>query len=442
MKNNEERYLKESISKVRSFAKKNPSLKMFYKNINQVELRSIQDLSFKNDIKFFQEVKRILSIITSIISNPIITNKGEHVVVRAASASGLTPYMFIETIKDASLWKRQNLKMVPEYVHYRQYVDEIKIYENIFIVHLVNMIFNELLKYQRFYIRMIQSYEGQESLSLDSKLQEKAMIEIDQLFKFINRIKGTYFYRIINKDHVRLTSVVPNNALLHNHLYNDCFKFYRRMISYSDESLLNHEFYLYYYVLILKQLKIGGFSLFGKKVIKEDSAVKQKALNLEHDLVFFSQNMKITLSFLEEKNAFLFRIMNKLDKQTNDHLLIVDKDDSFENALLKVEDVHSYTTIEAISLWGRAYLEETVKYIKTNLLSEQKMVEEYFLERYKSVSGSEKIYSKFCPICSNKTVSEDHGIYQCANCHSIYKIYPKKNEEAEIMFLRLRRANN
>lgn len=441
MKTNEERYLKEAIRNVKRFAKDYDTLSTFFAHIDEVKVRSLQDLSFKYDLKFFENISRILSVIISIVSRPVLANKGEEVIVRAASASSLTPEMFQKTVTDSMLWKQQGVEMVPEYVHYQQYVDEIKTYENRFIVHLINLIDSELTKFQRFYISMIQSYVGQDSLSLDEDKQEQAMVKLEYLQKKIVKIKGTYFYRIINKDQVRLSTIIPTNILIHNRLYNECYKFYRKLITYNDEAQINKDFFLYNYVLILKQLKQAGFKLYGKKTTRESEAVIRRALNLENDLVFFSSHMKITMTCIEEENKFVFKIVNREDNQTNLHLLIVDKDENFDNVLLRVQDTSKYTTIEAISLWLRAYLDDTVNIIRQNLLSEVEMIKQYFEERYHRVVGSQRIYSIYCPICRQKAVSEvENNIFHCESCNSLYKFY-QGEKEPEIVFLRLRRKN-
>ena len=46
--------------------------------------------------------------------------------------------MFLKTMQDASLWKHnKDNEMIPEQVHYYQNVDELRIYENIFIMALI-----------------------------------------------------------------------------------------------------------------------------------------------------------------------------------------------------------------------------------------------------------------------------------------------------------------
>ena len=139
MKTNEERYLKESIRNVKKFAKEHETLAVFFAHIDEVKVRSLQDLSFKYDLKFFESISRILSVIISIVSRPVLANKAEEVIVRSTSAARLTPEMFQKTVADSMLWRQRGVDMIPEYVYYQQYVDEIKTYENIFIVNLIKL---------------------------------------------------------------------------------------------------------------------------------------------------------------------------------------------------------------------------------------------------------------------------------------------------------------
>jgi hypothetical protein len=132
MKTNEERYLKEAIRNVKKFAKEYPTLSSFFNHIDEVKVRSLQDLSFKYDLKFFEGISRILSVIISIVTKPVLANKGEEVIVRATSAAKLTPEMF------------QKLFKIPLYGE----VKEQKWYLNMFIIN--NMLMK--LKHTKIYL--------------------------------------------------------------------------------------------------------------------------------------------------------------------------------------------------------------------------------------------------------------------------------------------------
>ena len=139
MKIIEERYLKKEIKKLNQYSKEHRSFLDFFNNVDPVMDKTLQDLSFKSDLNFFKEIEFILSVITSIISHPHLVNKGEEIIVRADQANHVSTEMFNKTMRDATLWKENDqTDMVPEYVYYYQQIDELRIYENIFIDFLFN----------------------------------------------------------------------------------------------------------------------------------------------------------------------------------------------------------------------------------------------------------------------------------------------------------------
>ena len=105
MKVNEELYLKKSINIITKFAEKHVLADDFYSALNTLEMKSLQDLSFKNDLAFFDEVNFILSVITSIVVHPHISNTGEEIILRSDQVGSIQNDMFMQTLRDASLWK-------------------------------------------------------------------------------------------------------------------------------------------------------------------------------------------------------------------------------------------------------------------------------------------------------------------------------------------------
>lgn len=115
MKKNEEKYLKKVVTGIRKYARNNLSIPTFFNNIEDLNIQSLQDLSFQHDLKFFKDINFILSVISSIISKPVYANKAEEIIVRSSQAANLQSDMFIKTIKDARMWKRKGLDMMPEH---------------------------------------------------------------------------------------------------------------------------------------------------------------------------------------------------------------------------------------------------------------------------------------------------------------------------------------
>lgn len=110
--------------------------------------------------------------------------------------------------------ERKNDEMVPEYVHHYQYTDDIKIYENIFIGMLINLIRLELNKYSEFYASLIPSVESNNDKYLENKIAEKMITKIEALQRKQMFIQNTSFYKEISKCNLHLTKVLPTNILL------------------------------------------------------------------------------------------------------------------------------------------------------------------------------------------------------------------------------------
>ena len=159
MKIIEENLLKKMITQLNNYEKKYQDVKERFTHLEEIEFISLQELSFEKDNEFFDEVTFILSVITSIIAHPQISNHDEDIIERAEQVGNITNEALKQTIRDASLWKEKDFELVPEYIHYHQHIDDLKIYENIFIGMLIHLIDTELAKYDVFYQRLIPSMQ-------------------------------------------------------------------------------------------------------------------------------------------------------------------------------------------------------------------------------------------------------------------------------------------
>ena len=150
MNEQEAQSLKIALRDIQRQLKEKKTIASFYKDIGTFKLKPLQDISFQSDLSRFKEENFILSVIISIIAHPHFSPRGEEELVRAQKASLVLPDMFQQTAQDPTLWKKSRQGMVPEYVHHLQSVDDIKIYENIFIVKVLNMIDLDVLAYRSF----------------------------------------------------------------------------------------------------------------------------------------------------------------------------------------------------------------------------------------------------------------------------------------------------
>lgn len=437
----EEGYIKRTVAQLNSYAAEQGDYRTLYESIESFKTEPLQDLSFKSDLAYFDDVSFILNVITSIISHPHISNKTEDIVIRTEIANTVTPDTFSSTMRDFELWKLNGGKMVPEYVHYHQNIDDLRIYENIFIVMLVKQIAAELVKYTDFYSTLIETFSGQPSLSLEENNVSVALFRIQKLNKKIRYIQNTRFYKEINKEPTNLRSVHPTNILLKDRLYNYCFKFYRSLVTYPDKASLMHDFATYYYMMILRALKKKDFAPVGRYgKLKFD---ENKSLVIP-EMSFENAGYRVHIKHLEGDIGVLLDIENKRIENPRarhaSHLLIFSPQSSFSDVYEGIESAEKYTTVEAISLWNMAYVENTTAPVYRNPLSEQQVVDEWIACKFSESRASSDLYRSFCPSCRKSgIIIDDDDKRTCSHCGSVFTFFEDGSGEDSVWFLKLRR---
>lgn len=440
MKVIEERYLKSEIRKLNKYSKENNSFLDFFNNIDFVMDKTLQDLSFKSDLNFFNEINFILSVIISIISHPHLLNKREEIVVRSELVTHVSVDMIQRTMRDPLVWRENDeFNMVPEYLHYFQYIDELKIYENKFVVMLVKMIEQELLKYNEFYISTILTLNDVNVLSINKDNSDIALQRMNSLLNRIKHIKNTYFYKEINKVNTRLGVIHPTNILLKDRLYNFCFKFYKKMITYSDKYSRLRDIRSFYYIQFIKVIKELGFN----PLDSENIMLKGKRKFIVPKTKFENDEFILTVYQIEKYTGLIVEIENKQIKvkklRKTKHLLLFDAKPSFTEEEYDIES-EKYDTVEILSLWNLGYVEGSIKPIYHNPVPEKDMMTAWLKSKIRNVLASKKIYSSFCPSCKSSDLnSEESGRIVCAKCNSKYTFYRGVNGES-IWFNRLRRV--
>lgn len=432
MKRSEQVNLTNQIETILSFSKKHSDLNAFYKDIANCSLVSIQDLSFEKDIALFKELSFILSVILSIIAKPHLNNKSDEVIARSGEVSSMSEEDFQKTLRDSSIWRDEgNERLLPEFLYYHKYEDEIKIYENIFIVHLVNEISALAHQYSTLYISLLSVANHETPVLLgDDTHQMKAMEEVNSVLHRVEQIKNTYFYKEVSKSKSRPKVFNPTNILLKDRLYNLCFKFYKKMYVYQEESALDKHLYIYYFVLILKKLQDSYFLLAPSK----EKIFEKGEMKIPSKMAFANNNYQIELETNAEKNLFIFNYSEKDGSHNACHLLYIRSEDNiaFEE---DIPEDRFIVSIETLSLWYLSMLlNGKLVRINTTIKSEEEMVKTFIDSHHYVVSGSEKIYSSYCPSCKSKDIHEGNGFFVCAECGAVYRFVKDKNDKGRIIF--------
>lgn len=421
MKIIEESQLKKTISQLNIYQEEHKSIKYFYKDLDELKLDSLQHFSFQQDDAFFNEVSFILSVISSIIAHPHLSNKGEDIVVRASTAGHLSTESFQQVFKDTQLWKEKDYEMIPEYVHHYQYTDELKIYENIFIGMLIHLIDVELSKYSEFYMNLLPSFDQDDIEISENKNIEKTLAQIDDLERKLRYIKNTYFYKEISKCNLALRTIQPTNILLKDRLYHYCFKFYRKFIQYEDKDCLLEDFRKYYFFTILKVFKDNHF------VLDENKSQKYNHLSF----LFRDYQVEIALG----------KTLTNIDLTISHHHIVAK-----HNLILQTErdfqmpefEIENALTTNVMTLWNTYQLAQPDQPIFSNRVSEYEMITDWLMHSMKEVQAKRDIYSKYCPVCKHKNLNQEDEIYMCPDCKTMYTF--KKDEKKDtIWFIQLRR---
>ena len=439
MKKSEQLNLSEQTKNIISFAKKQNDVIRFFEKIDSLPLISIQDLSFQNDIELFKEIHFLLSVIFSIISHPHKNNRKEEIVARSGEASALTEEDFIKTLRDSSIWKDQgNGEILPEYVYYHQYEDDLRIYENIFIVHVINELSFIIDHYLSLYVSLLKvaSSSNQELVENDSSL-ENALFTANKILRRLNQIKESYFYKDVSKAKNKPKVFYPTNILVKDRLYNIVYKFYKKNHIYDDEASINDDLYLYYFTLILKVLRKEGFEIDERN---SASIYDKDHLNYPERLLFTNDEYRISIDINASNHSYLFKYKDKRVDALNAHMLVVNSDAIFED-VTPMEISDDIFTLEYLSLWHLAFEKDHhLELINQNLMDETSLITSFIHSHHIVTSGSEALYTSYCPSCKNKNIYLQDGFYKCPDCGSIYKIIKTKNAKNanKIIFASLR----
>lgn len=421
MRNVEESSLKEIVNDIAKSLNVFTSLNEFYEKEKDLDVASLQDMSFKKDAVRLGEFSNILNILSSIAVKPFTLNKREEVIESSSKASGLSDEARRKTLQDSSLWKRMGNEILPEQVYYFQYYDELVTYENIFVVTLLETISSELDKYRQFYVSLLKRSSDSLPLNVSGDFLDKALKEVQRLKRKENKIKATSFYKRVSSTGKRIRNVVATNILLRNQKYNAAYRFYKSLIAYEDSLELVDDFARYYYILLLKELKKRGYKLRKKNEVLLDG----KKIHLPSNLDLLNGNKHVSLSYVN--GSFIFQAAK--EKEEMRFILNVSPNEPF------VASSKDATSVDYLSLWHYGYLKkEEVVLFDEEYHTEKELLNLFLSSHLAEIEGSEEIYSRYCPVCRGDSLKENNNIFECEDCLSAYKL-----EKEKILFINRRR---
>ncbi|MBO7304656.1 MAG: DUF2357 domain-containing protein [Clostridia bacterium] len=409
--------LSEFIESSREFVGQNDVYGIF-SAIDTRAIVSLQGEALAADRDYLKELTSLLNVIVSIINHPHLANKGEEVILRVEQASALGNDEFRQVLRDSKLWKRHGAEMIPEEVHYRQQIDELRIYENRFITFLVDALDRELAGYSAFYLTKLPTMrEGAEAL--DSGEVGDIILTVDRLRRKIQFIKNTQFYKVVSEGKALTGKIQPTNILTKDRLYRYCFKFYRSFIRYGDINELCAELRVYYVLTILKELKRLGFKIDKRAPGGDD------VLRLRH------AGIKVSVELCEDI-AVRFTVQPRGQIPAS-HLLLFGAGGTKHPPVSY--DPKEFDTVELISLWE---LYDVTRREDARYASEISLVREWIQSKITTVTLDRRIYEKYCPACGARGVEHDGEVYRCTSCHSEYSFIGGDDSE-KVWFRKIRK---
>lgn len=385
---------------------------------------SLQKISYEEDCSYFKEALSLLGIILSIAEKPHVSTRREEVFARIEQAGQLSADDFKRVCCDGSLWKRRGVKMVPEELYYFRNEDELCIYENRFIVLLIDLIGREITELKRVYGERLprigentdELYAGDAGMALDFARN---------IEKRVAYLKNTGFYKIVGKEKPLKGRISPTNILLKDLKYRACFKFYNGFLKYQCEGEEAEDLRSIIKIYILKSLKKLGFDLKEGKNLNEYKACgKEFLLNFD----------------FHKKGAVILDVTHKISKKTVKYALFAEDGRSAEAAeeFASGDDGKNFCSVEVIGEWS---LKDGVTH---ELLSragqtEEEMIYSWLASKIRLIRADSSVYKKYCPACGVSGVYENDGDFSCPNCGTRYAFTQNSSGESVIWICKLRR---
>lgn len=393
----------------------------FSKRLNSLKSVSLQNFSVENDRNFLREISSVLNVIVSIIYHPHISNKREEVIIRIEQAQQVGQEDFLATIKDGRLWKKHDIRMIPEEVYHYQHEDELRIYENRFIGFLIDLIDRELAKFSTFYLSRLPTLSSFDE-ALDSKQIGSVIVEIDRLRRKTQFIKNTHFYKEVSKGKPISSKIQPTNILLKDRLYRFCFKFYKSVVRYEDISAAKQDLRSYYTILLFKVLRNKGFELVHSE---------------QGRYAFENPDFSILLENVYDSGLVINVSCHSISECATKHFLGFCVESERQGLDVGGDSLNEYEGVELISLWDICYADAGVLSGFHNGTEEQ-LIEEWLETKISKIATDKKVYKKYCPVCRSRGVDATDGIYTCPSCTSRY-MFDESDEEGNVWFRKIRR---
>ena len=440
----------------------------------------------EHEFDWIPAFKRTTNTLRTIVANPKIHLKVEKAILNAEIASKVDTAGLQMTVRAPQLWRRKDNEYSPESVYAHVYEDEIAIYENRFILLLLDKMSNfvsrriaylfdkvgclnrmvshkvpdigdveSIMRYGSFYD--ILSDAAGTSLALVPEEERKNVLTTNRsgfidlvrqliiLRQKLLQLKMSDFYKACAKAR-RLTDseVHPTNILTMNAEYKICYDFYRYLLKYTadglDRAIADVDYQNFVILSILHTFHRLGYhcdesnaylSIRGGRIRLENVVVRRGAiefrLNSEHgNTIEVQAEVRSEMGqFDKAKNLRKKRRTRFALELVPDPRQIYTSDEQIRKSFA---DLYHKRLAEG---YDNCYLFTTWDQMPANnvvfLVPETVRLDSNLMSLVKSwttfFEGDSFIYGKRCPVCGSSKVTFDDVNYECLDCNSLYAMF-------------------
>lgn len=436
------------------------------------------------DFDYIERFEAVIERIVTIISNPRTYIKVYKDVKKAEIVTKIDASDIAATLKVSAYWKNISGRQLPYKLYADTFETEYAIYENKFVVTLIDKMIkfinkrtNELsLKIGRItknfyslYIDLDDSnkfdpYSVVPTRERQSKILQKKIQDVEALLtksdnpyipylqrllvirRTLNNLRGTSFYRTVKKAGTLAENAIhPTNMLVGEKSYFECYLFnkYLNELNTSNkvEKITNKNAYRNYVLCCLfRELENLGFS-FGDKRIKVINGLMElknfTGTRGQIDVFLTTSGNHIDIEFkLRQRDVYVTRkdyVKARLSNKASLTLMptLDGRNTSATSTLNDVVDRRINYQIRKGNASSFVVTTSDETYLDGVIICSP-FTEKFDTNIYNMlksmlifIQGDKEIYSQMCPVCGSLITGEgEDGNFVCDYCESVYSILP------------------
>ena len=414
-----------------------------------------------NEFVFADDVTTLVSHIRSIFKEPHIFLKKEEIVQNVTVASKIDNVSLRQTYKDDKIWRVKHGQIAPEFVHAYVYEDNLAIYENRFIVYLIDLLLetvtkkiNELMLNLETLNKQMGAKDNECFTPFDyvDFAEEQGGIPVllnadATIVKIINSLikskklliafQTRELYIACKKaGKFNVNGLKATNIFLNDKDYFYCYNFYLNYL--NKEPIFTTESKMYFgfvTVNLLSALIKSGFTLAEDA---ENIKINNSAHLTYSGLKFTKDTFTIDVT-QQAEDEILFTVTNLVDSNTAKYVFKVVSSAVAKN-MADFGSVSSYAKklienqeSDVVKTYLVNDIEDVLDYNALYILPNKSIVAERFAKAVKScvllVEGSDFLHTRYCPVCGSKLIAPNDDDYSCVNCQSLYHIFRHDNRD-------------